>query len=294
MTAATATDRLQTWVRVLAGTIGERNVWRPEALRAAETFIAEEWRAQGYTVTRRPYPVDGTWWSNLEVERRGRRWPGEIVLLGAHYDSVIGSPGADDNASGIAALLDVSSRFTAIEPERTVRFVAFVNEEPPLFLTPAMGSRVYAAMARERGDRIALMICLESLGYYRDDPGSQQYPPLLGLCYPPRGRFVAFVSNLRSRRALRALVARFRVRSDFPVEHLSAPALVPGIAWSDHAAFWREGYRGVMVTDTALYRYPWYHTPGDSPDRLDYGAMARVADGLAESAADLAGRSAWP
>lgn len=286
----TAADRLRTRVRVLAGTIGERHVLRPDALRAAEAFVIEEWRAQGYTVTRHPYPVDGTWWSNVEVERPGRRRPGEIVLLGAHYDSVIGSPGADDNASGVAVLLEVSGRFTAIEPERTVRFVAFVNEEPPLFLTRAMGSRVYAAMARERGDRIALMICLESLGYYRDDPGSQHYPPLLGLCYPSRGRFVACVSNVASRRALRTFVGRFRAHCDFPVEHLSAPALLPGIGWSDHAAFWREGYRAVMVTDTALYRYPWYHTSGDLPERLDYGAMARVVDGLTESAADLAGR----
>jgi Zn-dependent M28 family amino/carboxypeptidase len=285
---------LQGWVRALARTIGERNVWRPEALRAAETFIVEEWRAQGYRVTRHPYPVNGTSWSNLEVERPGRRRPGEILLLGAHYDSVIGSPGADDNASGVAALLDVSRRFTAIEPERTVRFVAFVNEEPPLFLTPAMGSRVYAAMARERGDRIALMICLESLGYYRDDPGSQHYPPLLGLCYPTRGSFVALVSNLRSRRALRALVARFRARCDVPVEYLSAPALVPGVGWSDHAAFWREGYRAVMVTDTAFYRYPWYHTSEDMPDRLDHAVLARVAEGLAGSVADLADRDGPP
>jgi Zn-dependent M28 family amino/carboxypeptidase len=290
MTPVTVADRLQTSVQMLAGTIGERHVWQPDALRAAEAFVVGEWRSQGYTVTRHPYSVGGAWWSNVEVERTGRRWPEEIVLLGAHYDSVIGSPGADDNASGVAALLDVSRRFAGIEPERTVRFVAFVNEEPPLFLTEAMGSRVYAAMARRRGDRIALMICLESVGYYRDDPGSQRYPPLLGLCYPPRGGFVACVSNLRSRRALGRLVARFRAHCDFPIEYLSAPALVPGIGWSDHASFWREGYRAVMVTDTAFYRYPWYHTSADLPDRLDYGAMARVVDGLAASTADLAGR----
>jgi Zn-dependent M28 family amino/carboxypeptidase len=290
MTTTTVADRLRTSVRMLAGTIGERNMWRPDALCAAEAFLVGEWRSQGYAVTRHPYSVGGSWWSNIEVERTGRRWPGEIVLLGAHYDSVIGSPGADDNASGVAALLDLSRRFTEIEPERTVRFVAFVNEEPPLFLTEAMGSRVYAAMARRRGDRIALMICLESLGCYRDDPGSQGYPPFLGLCYPTRGCFVACVSNLKSRRALRTLVARFRAHCDFPIEYLSAPALVPGIGWSDHASFWREGYRAVMVTDTAFYRYPWYHTSADLPDRLDYGAMTRVVDGLAESTADLAGR----
>jgi Zn-dependent M28 family amino/carboxypeptidase len=282
-------EALRTRVRMLAGTIGERNAFRPGALHAAAAFIADEWRSQGYTVIPQTYVAAGVRSSNLEVQRAGRRRTREIVLVGAHYDSVIGSPGADDNASGIAVLLELSRRFVEVEPACTVRFVAFVNEEPPFFLTRAMGSRVYAAAARGRGDQIVLMISLESLGYYCDAPGSQHYPPLLGLCYPSRGDFIAFVSNLRSRRALRSLVARFREHSDFPVEHLAAPALLPGVGWSDHLAFWRAGYRAVMITDTAFYRYPYYHTAEDLPDRLDYGAMARVVDGLSRSMAALAG-----
>jgi len=185
------------------------------------------------------------------------------VLLGAHDDSVIGSPGADDNASGVAALLEVARRFTTLEPERTVRFVAFVNEEPPFFMTDAMGSRVYASMARRRGrsDRVDDLPGVARLLSKRS--GSQRYPPLLGLCYPTRSGFVAC---------------------------LSAPALVSGVGWSDHASFRRQGYRAVMVTDIAFYRYPWYHTSAGLPDRLDYGAMAHVIEGLAESTDDLAGR----
>jgi Zn-dependent M28 family amino/carboxypeptidase len=159
--------------------------------------------------------------------------------------------------------------------------VAFVNEEPPFFLTGDMGSAVYAARARERGDDIRLMLSLEAIGYYTDAPGSQQYPPLIGLCYPDRGNFIAFVSNLASRRLLRRTVALFRAHSDFPVEHLAAPSLIPGVSWSDHRSFWRQGYRALMVTDTALYRYPHYHAPDDTPDKLDYDALARIVDGLA-------------
>jgi Zn-dependent M28 family amino/carboxypeptidase len=273
--------RLRACVETLAGDIGERHVFRPRALREAAGFIADEWRTQGYEVASQVYEARGLPCANLEIERHGTHRPEAILLIGAHYDSVLGSPGADDNASGVAALLALSARFTAVAPRLTVRFVAFVNEEPPFFLTGDMGSAVYAARARERGDDIRLMLSLEAIGYYTDAPGSQQYPPLIGLCYPDRGNFIAFVSNLASRRLLRRTVALFRAHSDFPVEHLAAPSLIPGVSWSDHRSFWRQGYRALMVTDTALYRYPHYHAPDDTPDKLDYDALARIVDGLA-------------
>jgi Zn-dependent M28 family amino/carboxypeptidase len=280
--------RLRAYVETLAGEIGERNVFRPRALREAAGFIADEWRRQGYDVASQVYAAHGLSCANLEVERRGTRRPETTLLIGAHYDSVLGSPGADDNASGVAALLALSARFATVAPRLTVRFVAFVNEEPPLFLTGDMGSAVYAARARERGDDIRLMLSLEAIGYYTDAPGSQQYPPLFGLCYPDRGNFVAFVSNLGSRRLLRRTVALFRAHCDFPVEQLAAPSLVPGVSWSDHRSFWRQGYRALMVTDTAPYRYPHYHARGDTPDQLDYDALGRIVDGLAPTLKALA------
>jgi Peptidase family M28 len=152
-----------------------------------------------------------------------------------------------------------------------------------------MGSRVYARAARRRGDDIRLMLSLEMLGCYRERPGSQQYPPFLGYFYPDRGNFIAFVSNLRSRRALREAAAAFRAASDFPAESLAAPAIVPGVSWSDQVSFWREGYRAVMVTDTAFYRYPHYHSPRDTPEKLSYPEMARVVEGLAKAIGALAG-----
>jgi hypothetical protein len=281
--------RLRAHVETLAGDIGERNVFQPRALQQAAAFVADEWRGQGYDVAAQVYDAHGLPCANLEVERRGTRRPETTLLIGAHYDSVLGSPGADDNASGVAALLALSAHFVSVAPELTVKFVAFVNEEPPLFLTGDMGSAVYAERARERGEDIRLMLSLEAIGYYSDAPGSQHYPPLFGLCYPDRGDFLAFISNFASRRLLRRTVALFRAHSDFPVEQLAAPSLIPGVSWSDHHSFWQQGYRALMVTDTALYRYPHYHARGDTPDQLDYDALGRIVDALGPTLEALAG-----
>jgi Zn-dependent M28 family amino/carboxypeptidase len=279
---------LRTRVYTLAADIGERNVFRPRALERAASFIVEEWRKQGYEVASQTYRVRGLPCANLEVARRGTEQPDRIVLVGAHYDSVLGSPGADDNASGVAALLALSRHFAGAAPALTVRFVGFVNEEPPFFHTETMGSAVYAARARARGDDIRVMLSLESIAYHTDEPGSQRYPPLVRRHRPDRGNFIAFVSDLRSRRLLRRAIESFRAHSDFPVERLAAPALTPGISWSDHRSFWRRGYRALMVTDTAFYRSPHYHTPGDTPDRLDYAALARIVVGLEGTVTGLA------
>jgi Zn-dependent M28 family amino/carboxypeptidase len=223
------------------------------------------------------------------LRRHVGRLAGEIVLVGAHYDTVPGSPGADDNASGVATLIELARALRETRPARTVRLVAFVNEEPPFFYFGDMGSQIYARAARLRGDDIRVMLSLEMLGYYSDSPGSQAYPPLFRFFYPDRGNFVGFVSNLGSRRELRKVVAAFKANSDFPAERLASPSIVPGVSWSDHLSFWRAGYPGIMVTDTAFYRYPHYHAPSDTPERLNYPAMARVASGLQGAVAALAG-----
>lgn len=159
-------ERLPAHVGTLASEIGERHVFRPRALRDAAAFIEQEWRAQGYQVRAQRYEVHGVACANLEVTCRGRGRPDEIILVGAHYDSVPGSPGANDNASGVAALLEISRALPGAAPLRSVRCVAFVNEEPPFFLTDDMGSRRYARAARAAGDDIRLMLSLETIGYY--------------------------------------------------------------------------------------------------------------------------------
>lgn len=272
--------RLTAHVQTLAADIGERNILLPAALHAAERYIGQQWKVQGYSVNRLPYTVKGIECANLEVARYGGHYPMDSILIGAHYDTVFGSPGADDNASGVAALLELSHLFAKSEPERTVRFVAFVNEEAPFFAGRHMGSMIYAKAARQRGDQIRFMVSLEMLGCYYDTPNSQRYPVLLKYMYPDRGNFIAFVSNRKSRNSLLCLVRAFRQYSEFPVEYLSAPIFVPGVALSDHFSFWRQGYSALMVTDTAFYRNPWYHTAGDLPDKLNYVSFAAVVQGL--------------
>ncbi|MCP4202772.1 MAG: M28 family peptidase [bacterium] len=276
---AASVDRLRRHVRQLAGEIGERNVFRPGTLQATAQYIEGRWAAQGYEVSSVPYEVEGIECANLEATLAGSGT--EVFVVGAHYDSVQGSPGANDNGSGVAALLEISRLLAADRLGATLRFVAFVNEEPPFFWWRNMGSMVYARRARKRGDQIAGMISLETIGYYSSEPRSQHYPPLMRFFYPDRGEFLGFVSNLRSRRLLRNAVAAFRAASDWPVQSVSMFEFVPGISWSDHLSFWRQGWPALMITDTAPYRYPWYHTAQDTPDKVDYDSLAFVTDGLA-------------
>lgn len=268
--------------------IGERNVFRPAALQAAADHIQSAWRSQGYRVEIQRYPAHGVECANLEVSRIGTSRPAEILLLGAHYDSVRGCPGANNNASGVAGLLEIAWWFSELAPAITVRFVAFVNEEPPFFMTGQQGSAVYAKAARARGDRIALMASLETIGRYLHEPGSQRYPPLFRFFCPDRGDFIGLVSDLRSRRAMLRLAKCFRERSDFPLEHTATFRWIPGVSWSDHLPFWRQGYPALMVTDTAFHRYPYYHTAQDTPDKLTYPEFGEVTLALARAFAALA------
>ena len=266
-------------VQKLGGEIGERNLAHyPRLLKAAQ-YIEDSLAHSGYHVRRDNYEVQGKTCSNLEVEVSGTSK--EIILVGAHYDSVFGSPGANDNGSGVAAVLALGRRFAGTQNYRTLRFVAFVNEEPFYFQSKEMGSYVYAERCRERGDRISGMISLETIGYFSGQPGSQRYPaPGLGLLYPRTGDFIGFVSNIDSRSLLRRAIGEFRRHAQVPSEGAALPPAVPGVGWSDQWAFWQHGYRGIMVTDTAPFRYPHYHAASDTPDKLDYDSMTRVVRGL--------------
>ncbi len=279
MNGAASVDRLRRHVEHLAGEIGERNVFRPGTLDAAARYIESQWVAQGYEVVPVAYEVEGVECANLEATLAGSG--AEVFVVGAHYDSVRGSPGANDNGSGVAALLEISRLLAGERPGTTLRFVAFVNEEPPFFWGRSMGSMVYAERARERGDRVVGMLSLETIGYYSSEPGSQRYPPLMRFFFPDRGDFLGFVSNFRSRRLLRRAVAAFQAASDWPLQSVSMFEFVPGITWSDHLSFWRQGWPALMITDTAPYRYPWYHSAQDTPEKVNYEALARVTDGLA-------------
>jgi len=287
-THETLESRLTRHVHVLAGEIGERNVYRPAALDAAARYIEAEFAGMGYSVNRQVYVVRGVESANLEIVLPGSRWPDESLVVGAHYDTVDGSPGADDNGSAVAALIEIARLLHGRVLGRRLKLVAFVNEEPPFFFWGEMGSQVYARAARSRQENIRLMISLEMLGYCRDEPGSQAYPPLFRHFHPERGDFIAFVSNLRSGRVMRHAAAAFRAGSDFPLETAATFGWIPGVAWSDHLSFWRAGYRAFMCTDTAFFRNPYYHSAQDTPETLDYPRLARLTQGLAGMCVALA------
>lgn len=271
---------LQHDVEHLSAEIGSRSIFYQRKLAEAAVWLRDELERAGYAdVTE--YPVErGSASPSFEVVLPGASRPDEIIVIGAHYDVFQGTPGADDNATGCAAVLALARRFAAKPQPRTIRFLLFTNEEPPNFMQPSMGSWVYAKACRARGDRITAMLSLESIGYYSTAPDSQHYPPPLSLLFPSTGDFLGFVGNLSSRALLRRSIADFRAHAAFPSEGAALPSGVPGVGWSDHWSFWQEKYPAIMITDTALYRNANYHTPTDTPATLDYNRLARVVEGL--------------
>lgn len=289
----TVRDGLRRHVEVLAGLIGPRHIGRPSSAAAAVEYVARQFEALGLSVQRQEYRATSSARAvNLACEVRGATAPGQIVIIGAHHDTISNSPGANDNATGIAAVLETARLTARGTPGRTLRFVAFANEEPPFFQTPQMGSRVYARSCGERDEDIVAMICPETIGYYADAPGTQRYPDgvpaPLQLLLPKRGDFLAVVGNRASRRLVSQVEKLFKRHAKFPCRGAALPEFITGIGWSDHWSFWQEGYPAVMLTDTAPYRYPFYHSEEDTPDKLDYDRTARVITGIAHVTAELA------
>lgn len=287
-------ERLQDHVEYLAGTIGERNTEHTGSLTRTTDYIQSQFQDMGLIPRRLEYNVDDDSsfkgpFVNVEVEIHGTTRADEILVIGAHYDTAWPTPGADDNASGVAALLEIARHFADQRFARSVRLVAFANEESPHFDTDRMGSRIYARQADRRNDDIIGMFSLEMLGYYDNRPGSQTFPRLIEPFYPDRGDFIAFVANVKSRGLLRDAIGEFRRHAGIASYGIAAPpSLVPDIRRSDHAMFWPLGIQAVMVTDTAGFRNPHYHRHSDLPETLDYAAMTRVVDSLATTFSTLA------
>ncbi|MCX7010051.1 MAG: M28 family peptidase [Kiritimatiellaeota bacterium] len=278
---------LEGHVRQLAGKIGGRSVTMERGLAQAVTYVASQFSAAGFACRTQTFEAFGVPCRNLDVENPGSALRDEIVVIGAHYDSVLAEPAANDNASGVAALLELARLCAGTKPARTLRFVAFVNEEPPYFQTEQMGSLVYARACKARGERITAMLSLETMGCYLDAEGSQHYPHPFNLLYPSRGNFIGFIGNLGSRALVRQCIGSFRAHTQFPSEGGALPTIVPGVGWSDHWAFWQVGYPAILVTDTATFRDVNYHQDTDTPEKLDYARLARVTIGLREVIKDL-------
>jgi hypothetical protein len=281
-------DHLRATVAEL-GRFGERNLDHPTALGDAATMIERSFTNAGLSPQRDRIEVRGIVSGNIDAVLRGTAHADEVLVVGAHYDSAEGAPGANDNGSGVAALLELVNRFGRKPLSRTVRFVAFTNEEPPYFRKVGqMGSRVYAARMQDPGWHVVGMLSLETMGYFSDERGSQRYPFPFSLYYPDRGDFIGFVSNIDSSDFVRRVVGKFRAHATVPSEGGALPAKLPGVGWSDHESFYQLGVPALMVTDTAPFRYPHYHTIADTPDKIDYGRLARVVVGLAHVVESLA------
>jgi len=281
-------SRLQQDVQHLSREIGQRNLDHAGSMKITTDYLRGELSQLGYSVDEQNYLVESQPVSNLEAQLPGASPSEAIVIVGAHYDSVTGTVGADDNASGVASVLELARMLRGTRLRRTIRFVFFANEEPPCFQTDTMGSFVYARGLNNQRIPVSAMISLETIGFYSDAPGSQKYPPVLGLLYPSRGNFIGFVSNNESRDLLRRSIRSFRESAKFPSEGVAAPATWPGIGWSDQWSFWQFGYPAIMVTDTATFRDPYYHTLRDTTDKLDFSKMALVVDGMRSVITSLA------
>lgn len=269
---------LKEYVNKLAIGIGDRNYRYPDKLQETADYIYDHFKKHGLSVKRQHFKFAEQDFENIEAEIKGASKPDEIIIIGAHYDSC-DCPGANDNASGVAAIMELAHLMKRRVYSKTVRFVAFTNEEH-FFSKNGMGSFFYAKRCKERKENIIAMYSLETIGYYTDVKGSQKFPLGLKYFYPDTGNFVAFVSNGKSKKLLKSTVKSFRKHTDFPSEGLAAPAWVKGVAWSDHHQFWKKGYSALMITDTAFFRYPHYHTLEDTPDKMDFDKTARVVSGL--------------
>lgn len=279
---------LKKHIEYLATTIGERNLQHYEELCQAADYIESEFKSYGLAPDKQTFEVKKLDCRNIITEIKGQTKPEEIVIVGAHYDSAQGTPGANDNGSGTAAMLVLANHFSKTKPARTLRFVAFTNEEPPYFQTrDEMGSWVYAEKCRLDDDNIVAVISLETMGYFTDAKNSQNYPSPLDKVYPSTGNFIGLVGDIKSGKLMRRVMKSFKASSSVPIEGAALPGNIPGVGWSDHWSFWQEGYVGIMVTDTAPFRYPHYHKASDTPDKINFPVFAKVVEGLVDPIEDL-------
>jgi Peptidase family M28 len=274
--------RLKTTVEHLSVKLGERNMEKSWNYASATDDIARDLEKLGYEARRQGYAIGTDVVQNIEAKVPGGRHGDESVVVGAHYDTERGSPGADDNASGVAAVFELARMFREKKPSRTLRFVFFANEEAPYSQTEQMGSLVYAKDLVAHGTRVVAMLSLESIGYFSSDAGSQHYPPELASRYPTVGDFIAVVGNEASRPLLDNLTQTLKRSATLPVVGDVLPDTVPDGSRSDHWSFWKLGIPAVMITDTAPFRNPHYHKTTDLPDVLDFDRMSRVVAGLAK------------
>ncbi len=283
-------DRCRKHVDMLALTIGERSIKHPERIEYCANYIAAQFALAGLQVTSQSFQFAGLTMQNIIAEIRGSTHPGEIIVIGAHYDSI--GPGANDNSTGIGGLIELARYFAKLgyknRPKRTIRFAAFANEEDSGAAWENMGSYHYAKACSVRREKIVGMIALEMLGCFLDSPGSQKYPFPFNLFYPDTGNFIGFVGNKASSAFVQNVVGMFRQVAQFPSEGVAAPEMFADISRSDHWSFWQFGYPALMVTDTSNFRFQHLHLDSDLPDKVDFDSMTRIVDAMSKVVRQLA------
>jgi Zn-dependent M28 family amino/carboxypeptidase len=281
-TSASGETRLHAHVAALTGTSKPRNSYNLDALNEAAAYIFKQFTSYGFKATEQKYRASGNEYKNI-LASYGPADAAERIVIGAHYDVAGEMPGADDNASGIAGLLEIARLFSVLKPDTKYRvdFVAFTLEEPPHFGLDSMGSNVHAKSLRDAGVKLRGMVCLEMIGYYSDAAGSQRYPvPGMEKIYPDKGNYIAVVSDLDNKNLVEEISTGIKSGSLIPVETLNAPASVPGVGLSDHRNYWEYDYPSVMITNTAFLRNPNYHEPTDTIETLDFKRMSEVVKGV--------------
>ena len=280
-------DRLRTHVVNLSERFSPRSVEHPQNLQQAARYIAEEFARAGAAVSEQPYQVEGRLYRNV-IARFGEE-RGERIVVGAHYDAFAGLPGADDNASGVAGLLELAHLLSKTQLPRRVELVAFALEEPPVFRGPSMGSLQHARWLKEQKIKVRAMLSLEMIGYFSDAHDSQKYPlPGLSLIYGKQGNFIVVAGRFNDESLVRRVKRAMTSANDLPVHSINALSMIPGIDWSDHASYWQQGYSAAMITDTSFYRNPHYHTANDVAATLDYPRIAQVVQQVYAAVLDLA------
>ena len=281
-TAAVASDRLRDHVLKLSNEFHPRDFTEHANLERSADYIEKELLSAGATTASQEFTAGGQTFRN--ISGRFGRDTGPVVVVGAHYDSHDGTPGADDNASGVAGLIELARLLGGSALQESVELVAYCLEEPPFFRSTSMGSYHHARELSGRKVRVTAVIALEMIGCFKDKRGSQDFPaPILRLFYPSRGNFVAVIGDITRRETIKQVKIGMKAATDLPVYSMSAPSRVPGVDFSDHRSYWQFGLPAVMVTDTAFYRNDHYHAPGDTADTLDYERMAKVVVAVFEA-----------
>lgn len=277
---ATLKDRLKNHVDAIAMDIGARGHGYPGPSSETVRYLSTQLKRARFDVRETTFDSKGMPAVNLEGTLMGTRKKDEVLLLGANWDSQGKSPGADDNASGCAVLLEIARMIGDTASERTVRVVFFGNGAGPFAGGENSGAWTYAREAHKRGDKIVTMLDFDCLGNYRDTPGSQSVPFPLSTCYPSSGNFVLFGGDLGVRDLVRRAVGEFRKMGRFPCHGVALPGFIPGVLDADFGAFTHFGYPAFVVTDTGKYRYDKVGTLWDTVDRLDFDKMARATTGI--------------